>query len=378
GSDGRCLRPGAGLHRAGDGAAATLVPGLAGGIRACDHRRRGPVRPGGIWSDRGHHHAAAPAVQPQRDLFRRPAAPLVLPARAEAGTPSARAGRGGHQRRRALLPGHRQRAASGASQGTCRGVRGLLHGAPCARTLCERLRGAGSARPVRGVREFQRRRFLRPAAQRGAGRARARGLGPAGIPALRRRHHRAARGGRDPAVAAAPTLGGRFCRGTAPGVIRIDVAAVDRGLAGAPWGGDIHAAWRRLAPACTADGVPLAALDALAREGALRSGRGLALRFVAADSVRFDAYEAHIAGTGEVPTRTAGPAGLHDLLNALAWLAWPLTKARLNAVQAAVIEHDGIAGRGGAVRDAATVFDENAAVLVTDDEELVAALRARD
>ncbi len=179
-------------------------------------------------------------------------------------------------------------------------------------------------------------------------------------------------------MAAAPTLGGRFCRGTAPGVIRIDVAAVDRGLAGAPWGGDIHAAWRRLAPACTADGVPLAALDALAREGALRSGRGLALRFVAADSVRFDAYEAHIAGTGEVPTRTAGPAGLHDLLNALAWLAWPLTKARLNAVQAAVIEHDGIAGRRGAVRDAATVFDENAAVLVTDDEELVAALRARD
>lgn len=161
-------------------------------------------------------------------------------------------------------------------------------------------------------------------------------------------------------------------------MIRIDVAAFDRGLAAAPWGGAIHAAWRRLAPAAAPDGVPLAALDRLARLRSLRSGGDRALRFVAADSVAPDAYEVHIARTGEVPTRTDGPGALHDLLNALAWLAWPGAKARLNAVQAAVIEREGIGGRRGAARDAATLFDENAALFVTRDEGLGEALRSRD
>ncbi len=161
-------------------------------------------------------------------------------------------------------------------------------------------------------------------------------------------------------------------------MIRIDVEAFDRGLAAAPWGGPIHAAWRGLLPACPPEGVPLTALDRLARERSLRTGAGRALRFVAADTVEPAAYEAHIARTGEVPTRVAGPGALHDLLNALAWLAWPETKAGLNAVQAAAIERDGIGGRRGAARDAATVFDENAALFLTRDRDFADALRARD
>src|SRR5690606_32467895 len=124
----------------------------------------------------------------------------------------------------------------------------------------------------------------------------------------------------------------------------------------------------RLEALSTPAGVPLAALDRLAREQSLRSGAGRALCFVAADSIAPAAYESHIARTGEVPTRLEGAGALHDLLNALAWLAYPGVKARLNAVQAGAIEREGIGGRRGAVRDAATVFDENAAILVTVDE----------
>src|SRR5690606_17865231 len=242
--------------------------------------------------------------QPERHLHRGPAAPLVLPARAQARASPARPRRGGHQRRPALLPRHRQRAPCGAPEGACGRMRGLLYRAPCARALCERLRGAGAPRSLRGVRQLPWRRLLRPAAQRGAGGAGTRGLGPAGVPAVRGRCHRAARRRRAAALAAASP--GRGCRRTASiRVIRIDVEAFDRGLAAAPWGGPIHAAWRGLLPACPPEGVPLTALDRLARERSLRTGAGRALRFVAADTVEPAAYEAHIARTGEVPTRVA-------------------------------------------------------------------------
>lgn len=85
------------------------------------------------------------------------------------------------------------------------------------------------------------------------------------------------------------------------------------------------------------------------------------------------AYEQFIFDTGRVPTRD----GLHDFFNGLAWLHFPRTKVRLNALQAAQIAASGIAPRRGPARDALTVFDENAAFLQAPDA-LWEALAAKD
>ena len=71
------------------------------------------------------------------------------------------------------------------------------------------------------------------------------------------------------------------------------------------------------------------------------------------------AYEQFIFDTGQVPTRE----NLHDLFNGLCWLRFPETKRRLNALQGAQIAEAGVLPLRGAVRDALTVFDENAALL---------------
>ncbi|HYW56457.1 MAG TPA: DUF3025 domain-containing protein [Polaromonas sp.] len=71
------------------------------------------------------------------------------------------------------------------------------------------------------------------------------------------------------------------------------------------------------------------------------------------------AYEQFIFETSTVPTRD----NLHDFFNGLCWIRFPLTKTRLNQLQAAEIAAAGIATLRGPVRDALTVFDENAAFL---------------
>lgn len=71
------------------------------------------------------------------------------------------------------------------------------------------------------------------------------------------------------------------------------------------------------------------------------------------------AYEQFIFETGAVPTRD----NLHDFFNGLCWLRFPQTKARLNQLQAAEIAKVGVSALRGPVRDALTVFDENAAFL---------------
>jgi hypothetical protein len=86
-----------------------------------------------------------------------------------------------------------------------------------------------------------------------------------------------------------------------------------------------------------------------------------------------EAYEAYIARTGCVPTRD----NLHDLFNGLMWLSYPLTKRRLNTLQAQQIALLGTTGPRGILRDALTVFDENAAILRAP-ESLTQALRQRD
>ena len=71
------------------------------------------------------------------------------------------------------------------------------------------------------------------------------------------------------------------------------------------------------------------------------------------------AYEAFIFETATVPTRD----NLHDFFNGLCWLKFPLAKAKLNALQAAQIATAGVRPVRGPVRDALTLFDENAALL---------------
>ncbi|MGE0100323.1 MAG: DUF3025 domain-containing protein [Hydrogenophaga sp.] len=71
------------------------------------------------------------------------------------------------------------------------------------------------------------------------------------------------------------------------------------------------------------------------------------------------AYEQFIHDTAQVPTRE----NLHDFFNGLCWLSFPLSKQRLNLLQAAEIAQVGVRAVRGPVRDALTLFDENAALL---------------
>lgn len=86
-----------------------------------------------------------------------------------------------------------------------------------------------------------------------------------------------------------------------------------------------------------------------------------------------EAYERHIFNTGCCPTRE----GLHDFFNGLCWMHFPQTKKKLNQLQAAEIAAAGIQPVRGAVRDALTLFDENAAFLQAPDA-LWEALAAKD
>jgi hypothetical protein len=124
-----------------------------------------------------------------------------------------------------------------------------------------------------------------------------------------------------------------------------------------------------------------AALNQAAQARALCNHRDLALRFVTQEALPpGTAYEEFIDASGCVPTRD----NLHDFFNALVWLAYPNVKKRLNALQAAEIlksasvqEAKETAGFvRGKVRDAATIFDENAALFVCADRELSELLRA--
>jgi hypothetical protein len=85
------------------------------------------------------------------------------------------------------------------------------------------------------------------------------------------------------------------------------------------------------------------------------------------------AYEQFIFEHQQVPTRD----GLHDFFNALCWLQFPLAKKQLNQLQATAIRAQGIGASRGPVRDAVTVFDENACLLQVEDD-IWDALERRD
>lgn len=109
----------------------------------------------------------------------------------------------------------------------------------------------------------------------------------------------------------------------------------------------------------------------------LRNHLDLPIRFVQQEALPDGtAYEEFIGATGGVPTRD----NLHDFFNGLVWLSFPRIKVQLNALQAAQIARDGVGKSRGPARDGATIFDENAALLVVRDcaagHDLAAALRA--
>jgi len=123
------------------------------------------------------------------------------------------------------------------------------------------------------------------------------------------------------------------------------------------------------------DGRPLAQAlnDVLASRPAIHLAAG-PLRFVnQAELAPDEAYEAFIARTARVPTRD----NLHDLFNGLVWLTFPALKRRLNELQAEQIAQAGVGCTRGVVRDALTLFDENAALWQAP-ALLVEALRQRD
>jgi len=72
-----------------------------------------------------------------------------------------------------------------------------------------------------------------------------------------------------------------------------------------------------------------------------------------------EAYEAFIFRTHTVPTRN----NAHDFFNGLCWLRFPQTKQQLNRLQALAIQQQGVQAQRGPLRDALTLFDENAALL---------------
>ena len=67
------------------------------------------------------------------------------------------------------------------------------------------------------------------------------------------------------------------------------------------------------------------------------------------------------------------PDNRHDLFNALCWLAFPLAKARINALHAAEIPREG--GKRGRLRDLLTIFDEGGALVACADQGLNALVR---
>lgn len=122
-------------------------------------------------------------------------------------------------------------------------------------------------------------------------------------------------------------------------------------------------------------------LNDLAAELGLRNAQGLPIRF--ADQSELPAgmaYETYIGGSGRVPTRD----NLHDFFNGLIWLGFPKTKARLNALQVNEISKGSAGTQPGSVvvrgklRDAVTIFDENAALLLASDPQIISAIRAHE
>lgn len=173
---------------------------------------------------------------------------------------------------------------------------------------------------------------------------------------------------RDPLAAKGRALASATADVAKPGFADIDWAL--------PWFAQFSARgarWQRAA--LTSYAALLTEMNADAQQSQQTTGRGQRLAFIAQDDLPPGAaYEAHIASTGCVPTRH----NLHDFFNASVWFAFPRIKAALNARQSAAIDVLGVGPTRGGVRDALTLFDENALLFACADPELNHALRGFD
>ena len=102
----------------------------------------------------------------------------------------------------------------------------------------------------------------------------------------------------------------------------------------------------------------------------LAASRGIGTRFM---PPQFDisgiGYEMAIAATGEVPTRD----NTHDFFNALQWIAFPQTKAAINAGH---LRHRGTETAPRSVaRDVLTMVDESGVLVASSDNSLLDLLR---
>jgi hypothetical protein len=106
----------------------------------------------------------------------------------------------------------------------------------------------------------------------------------------------------------------------------------------------------------------------------LNAVTGSPVRFVSQSHLpEGQAYEQFIFDTKTVPTRD----NLHDFFNGVCWLTFPQTKSKLNQLQAEQLALGGVQQTRGAVRDALTLFDENAAFFIAP-QRLWDALIAKD
>lgn len=110
-------------------------------------------------------------------------------------------------------------------------------------------------------------------------------------------------------------------------------------------------------------------LNACAEAAGIETESGRAVRFVP-PGPGDPYYEIGVYESGRVATRAGN---LHDWFNALAWLAFPRTKARLNAMHAAEIPRE--MGRRGRKRDLLTLIDEGGVIVGCADPLLLEMMR---
>ncbi|QNM96114.1 DUF3025 domain-containing protein [Chitinimonas koreensis] len=142
-------------------------------------------------------------------------------------------------------------------------------------------------------------------------------------------------------------------------------------LDASPWFAVLRPLWPRLGWQRFPAEADWATLDPALRP---HTDGGRPVHFVAADGLPGEGYEARIGRCGEVATR---PGNWHDAFNALCWLAWPRSKAALNALHLRELAAQAGPQRSR-VRDCATLFDESGLVLAYCGDSPLAALRGHD
>lgn len=116
----------------------------------------------------------------------------------------------------------------------------------------------------------------------------------------------------------------------------------------------------------------LATYNRLASEKGLIGGGGQPIQFVPPAFEKDSNYEVKIFLSGAIETRVTVK---HDLLNAWVWLTFPQAKAAVNAGHYHALQARSPQAHRSGIEDALTLLDENGAVVVCSDPELVALLK---